>query len=169
MAGCDWVTRQWLQLHPSPPRDPWRAVRALHRKGILIKVKKGAYRYNASACQSLELEGFSAEQRQAIFKCDNYRWLICGRGPEDGYEIHADHIVPKHLGGKAETVNGQPLCSIRNLRKNSYGQTDRGDRMFIRLHELAKARGHARMVDFCTEILDTFKRHAVNDHIEWNP
>lgn len=42
----DWVTEQWLKSHPEPPRDVWRAIRSLHEKGLLIKVKKGVYRYD---------------------------------------------------------------------------------------------------------------------------
>ncbi len=113
----DWVTEQWLREHPSPPRDPWRAIRALHQRGVLIKVKKGVYRYDPSAAQVRNLEDFSAEQREEIFRRDQYRCVICGRGREDGYEIHADHIIPKDLGGKAEIENGQTLCSIHNFRK----------------------------------------------------
>lgn len=36
----DWVTAEWLKYNPEPPIDPWRAIRKLHQKGFLIKVKK---------------------------------------------------------------------------------------------------------------------------------
>lgn len=163
----DWVTEQWLKSHSAPPRDPWRAIRALHEQGILIKVRKGVYRYDPSAVEKRELDDFTPEQREEIFKRDGYRCVICGRGPHNGYEIHADHIIPKSLGGRAEVVNGQTLCSIHNFRKKNYKQTETGKKMFIRLYELAKSLGDTDLMRFCEEILETFEKYHINDHIEW--
>ncbi len=163
----DWVTEQWLQSHNTPPRDPWRAIRALHQKGFLIKVKKGVYRYDPRAVNERELEDFTPEQKEEIFKRDNYRCVICGRGKHNGYEIHADHIIPKDLGGKAELVNGQTLCSIHNFRKKNYKQTETGKKMFIHLYELAKSLRDEKTMHFCEEILETFEKHHIDDHIEW--
>jgi hypothetical protein len=163
----DWVTEQWLKSHNTPPRDPWRAIRALHQRGFLIKVRKGVYRYDPTVARERELEDFTPEQKEEIFKRDNYRCVICGRGRHDGYEIHADHIIPKDLGGKAVVANGQTLCSIHNFRKKNYKQTETGKKMFIRLYGLAKSLGDEKMMRFCEEILETFEKHHVNDHIEW--
>jgi 5-methylcytosine-specific restriction endonuclease McrA len=163
----DWVTKQWLKYHDTPPRDPWRVIRALHQKGVLIKVRRGVYRYDPKAVNERELEDFTPEQKEEIFRRDNYRCVICGRGRQDGYEIHADHIIPKHLGGKAEVSNGQTLCSIHNLQKKNYKQTETGKKMFIRLYELAKSLGDEKMMRFCEEILDVFEKHNINGHIEW--
>lgn len=113
----DWVTKRWMETHSTPPRDPRRVIRALHQKGFLIKVKKGVYRYDLRVVREHDLEDFTSDQKEEIFKRDNYRCVICGRGRHNGYEIHADHIIPKDLGGKAEISNGQTLCSIHNLRK----------------------------------------------------
>ncbi len=113
----DWVTEQWMETHSTPPRDPWRVIRSLHQKGFLIKVRKGVYRYDPRVVREHDLEDFTSDQKEEIFKRDNYSCVICGRGRHNGYEIHADHIVPKDLGGKAEINNGQTLCSIHNLRK----------------------------------------------------
>jgi len=163
----DWVTEQWLKSHDTPPRDPWRVIRALHQKGVLIKVRKGVYRYDPKAVNERELEDFTPEQKEEIFRRDNYRCVIGGRGRQDGYEIHADHIIPKDLGGKAEVSNGQTLCSIHNFRKKNYKQTETGKRMFIRLYELAKSLGDEAMMRFCEEILEVFEKHSINGHIEW--
>jgi len=163
----DWVTEQWLKRHDAPPRDPWRTIRYLHQEGFLIKVRKGVYRYEPEAVSQRELEDFTPEQREEIFRRDSYRCVICGHGPHDGYEIHADHIIPKELGGKAEISNGQTLCSIHNFRKKNYKQTETGKKMFIRLYELAKSLGDEALAAFCQEILETFEKHHVNDHIEW--
>ncbi len=163
----DWVTEQWLQIHNKPPRDPWRVIRALHQQGFLIKVKKGVYRYDPASVNQRELEDFTPEQKEEIFKRDNYRCVICGRGPQNGYEIHADHIIPKDLGGKAEISNGQTLCSIHNFRKKNYKQTETGKKMFIHLYELSKELGDKNTMQFCEEISETFEKHHINDHIEW--
>lgn len=163
----DWVTEEWLKTHETPPRDPWRAIRALHQQGFLIKVKKGVYRYDPASVNQRELEDFTPEQKEEIFKRDNYRCVICGRGPQNGYEIHADHIIPKDLGGKAEISNGQTLCSIHNFRKKNYKQTETGKKMFIHLYELSKEIGDKNTMRFCEEVLETFVKHHVNDHIEW--
>ena len=164
----DWVTEEWLKTHETPPRDPWRAIRALHQQGFLIKVKKGVYRYDPASVNQRELEDFTPEQKEEIFKRDNYRCVICGRGTQNGYEIHADHIIPKDLGGKAEISNGQTLCSIHNFRKKNYKQTETGKKMFIHLYELSKEIGDKNTMRFCEEVLETFEKHHVNDHIEWN-
>jgi len=163
----DWVTEEWLKTHETPPRDPWRAIRALHQQGFLIKVKKGVYRYDPASVNQRELEDFTPEQKEEIFRRDNYRCVICGRGPQNGYEIHADHIIPKDLGGKAEISNGQTLCSIHNFRKKNYKQTETGKKMFIHLYELSKELGDKNTMQFCEEILETFEKHHINDHIEW--
>ena len=64
----DWVTEEWLKTHETPPRDPWRAIRALHQQGFLIKVKKGVYRYDPASVNQRELEDFTLEQKEEIFK-----------------------------------------------------------------------------------------------------
>lgn len=163
----DWVTKQWLKTHKNPPRDPWRTIRKLHQEGFLIKVEKGVYCYDPSNITQRELEDFTPEQKEEIFKKDNYRCVICGRGRHNGFEIHADHIIPKDLGGKAEINNGQTLCSIHNFRKKNYKQTETGKKMFIHLYELAKSLNDNETLKFCKEILDLFEKYHINDHIEW--
>jgi hypothetical protein len=163
----DWVAEQWQKTHPEPPRDPWRAIRRLHQMGFLIKVRKGVYKYDPRVVEQRELQDFTPQQKEEIFRRDNYRCVICGRGRQHGYEIHADHIIPKDLGGKAEVTNGQTLCSIHNFRKKNYKQTETGKKMFIHLYELAKSLGDRDTMLFCQEILEIFEQHHVNDHIEW--
>lgn len=165
----DWVTEQWLaQGGKTPPRDPWRTIRRLHQEGWLIKVKKGVYKYDPQAAQRAELDDFTPEQKQLILERDGYRCVICGRGLNDGAELHIDHIRPRHLGGKSTIENGQTLCSQCNFRKKTYKQTETGKRMFIRLLELAQKEGDREMEQFCREVLEVYVRHGVNDHIRWN-
>jgi hypothetical protein len=163
----DWVTEQWLSEHKTPPRDPWRSIRALHQEGVLIKVRKGVYKYDPTAVTHRELEDFTPEQKEQIFKRDNYRCVICGRGQQDGVEIHADHIKPKDKGGRATIENGQTLCAEHNFKKKNYKQTETGKKMFIRLYELAKSQNDEDLMKFCAEILEVFEKNGVNGHIEW--
>ncbi len=165
----DWVTEQWLrQGNPTPPRDPWRVIRRLHQEGWLIKVKKGIYRYEPKAALQSSLDDFTPEQKQMILERDNYRCVICGRGREEGFELHVDHIKPRHLGGKSVIENGQALCSQCNYRKKTYQQTETGKRMFIRLLEIAMREGDEKIVNFCLEILKIYKKYQINDHIKWD-
>lgn len=163
----DWVTSQYLLDHESPPRDVWRAIRALHQEGFLVKVKKGIYRYDPSVVSDKTFEDFTSEQKEQIFARDNYRCVICGKGRSDGVEICADHIIPKDKGGKAEIINGQTLCMEHNLRKKNYKQTETGKKMFIRLYELAKKQQDENLIEFCSEILEVFEKNKINGHIIW--
>lgn len=163
----DWVTEQWLREHDTPPRDPWRSIRALHQEGVLIKVRKGVYKYDPRAVFYRELEDFTPEQKEQIFKRDNYRCVVCGRGRQDGVEIQADHIKPKDKGGQATIENGQTLCAEHNFKKKNYKQTETGKKMFIRLYELAKSQDDEDLMKFCAEILEVFEKNGVNGHIEW--
>lgn len=163
----DWVSEQWLQENPKPPRDPWRSIRSLHERGFLVKVRKGIYKYDPDLVRSFILEDFTPEQKEEIFKRDEYKCVECGLGRREGLEIQVDHIISKSRGGKAEIVNGQTLCSIHNYQKKNYGQTQTGKRMFMRLYELAKARGDIAIVQFCKEILEVYDKHKINGHIKW--
>lgn len=127
----DRVEERYRSLYQKKPRDVWRAIRKLHQEGFLVKVRKGVYRYEPDLETKRELEDFTPEQKRAIFERDGYRCALCGRSANEGYELHADHILPKDKGGKAEIDNGQTLCSICNFRKKNYGQTESGKRMFI--------------------------------------
>jgi len=162
----DWVTEQYLKTHESPPRDPWRAIRRLHQEGKLIKVKKGVYRYDPDQVRDVELFDFSPEVKEAIFKRDNYRCVVCGRGRENGVEICADHIRPKDMGGDNSIENGQTLCTEHNLLKKNYSQTEAGKRYFIKIYERAISEKDERMIKFCREIFDIYDKYKVNGHVK---
>lgn len=163
----DWVEEKYLKLYKRKPRDSWRAIRSLHEKGFLIKVKKGVYRYDPDAVKHRELEDFTPEQKEQILKRDDYKCVICGRGRKDGVELHVDHIRPKYLGGKSTMDNGQTLCAQHNFIKKTLKQTETGKKMFIRLYELAKKERNQELKKFCADVLETYERHNINDHIVW--
>ena len=162
-----WVMEEYKKLTGKVFADPDRGIRKLHQDGYLVKVGKGIYRYDPSLVKKRELEDFSPAVREAIFKRDGYRCVMCGKGPKEGVEIHADHIKPKDLGGKATLENGETLCSKHNFLKKNLKQTETGKKMFIRLYELAKSSGDESLVKFCTEILEVFEKNGMNGHVIW--
>ena len=163
----DWLTKEFQKRTGKIFRDPDRAIRKLAQEGKLIKLGKGAYKYDPELITNPELEDFTPAQREQIFKRDDYRCVMCGKGRHDGVEIYAHHIIPKDLGGKTTIVNGQTICAPHNLRKKNLKQTESGRQMFIELYELSKLHGDNEMRDFCRKILEVFEKHSVNDYIEW--
>lgn len=63
----DWVERRYLRLYSKKPRDTWRAIRHLHQEGILIKVKKGVYKYDPDYVRKVDLFEFPADIKEAIY------------------------------------------------------------------------------------------------------
>ena len=163
----DWLTKEYQERTGGTFRDPDRAIRKLAQAGKLIKIRKGVYKYDPDLITNPELEDFTPAQREQIFKRDNYRCVMCGKGRHDGIEIQADHIQPKDLDGKAIIENGQTLCATHNFRKKNLKQTETGKKMFIHLYELSESVGDREMRDFCRNILEVFEEHNINDHVKW--
>lgn len=161
----DWVEREYVKQTGAKPRDPWREIRKWHQQGILIKAGKGVYRYDPTYAQEVELFDFPPDVKEAIFKRDLYKCVVCGRGRKEGVEICADHIKPKDLGGTNTENNGQTLCMEHNLLKKNYSQTETGKRYFIKIYENAVAIGDDRMIKFSREVFDIYDKHGVNGHI----
>lgn len=162
----DYVEERYLKLYGRKPRDTWRGIRRLHQEGILIKVRKGIYRYDPDYIQHKELYEFPPEIKEEIFRRDNYRCLVCNRGREDGVEIHADHKIPLDKGGTNTVENGQTLCSEHNFLKKTYSQTEFGKRFLTKLYHEAVEKGDERMIKFCKEIFDVYNKYGINTHIK---
>ncbi len=163
----DWVTEEYKKRTKKVFRDPDRQIRKFHQEGILIKVKKGTYRYDPNFIHVRKLEDFTTEQKKQILERDDFKCVICGKGKQEGIELQIDHIKPKDKGWKATLENGQTLCAMHNFRKKNYKQTETGKKMFMRLYELAKSTEDKKTEDFCKEILEVFERNDINGHIEW--
>lgn len=163
----DWITAEYKKRTGKVFRDPDRAIRKLAQEGFLKKIAKGIYPYDPDFVRNPKLMDFTTKQKQEIFKRDGYRCVMCGRGPNEGYELHADHIKAKDKGGKAEVENGQTLCSIHNFRKRNYGQTESGKKMFIALYETAKEIRDEETIAFTERVLSAYEEFGVNGHIEW--
>lgn len=71
------------------------------------------------------------------------------------------------MGGKSSIENSQTLCAQHNFIKKTLKQTETGKKMFIRLYELAKSEGNQELIKFCTDVLKTYEKHHINDHIVW--
>jgi predicted restriction endonuclease len=164
----DWVEEKYKSLYNKKPRDTWRAIRKLHQEGLLIKVKKGIYKYDPKFIKNNASNDFSEKVKKKILKRDGYRCVICGRTAKEGYEMHVDHILPKDKGGTGTIENGQTLCSICNFRKKNYSQTESGKKMFIRLLLTAEKIGDNLTQKFYEEILKIYDKYDINGHIEWN-
>lgn len=164
----DWVTKEWLKCHNEPPRDPWRTIRKLHQDGILIKVKKGVYKYDPNLVHNGDYSSldFPPNVKEEIFKRDNYKCIVCGRGKEDGIEICADHKIPRDMGGTNDLENGQTLCMEHNLIKKNYSRTESGKRYFIRFYEDVLAKNDHKMINFCKEVFDVYDKYGINGHIK---
>jgi hypothetical protein len=163
----DWAVEEYKKRTGKVFRDPDRAIRKLSQQGHLIKVGKGIYKYDPDFINNRKLEDFTPAQKEEIFKRDNYKCVICGKGRNNGVEIHVDHIKPKELGGRAEIENGQTLCAQHNFQKKYYQQTETGKRMFIRLYELAKKNNDKEVMKFCEDILKVYDKNDINGHIVW--
>lgn len=162
----DYVAKEYPERTGRKFRYPGPAVRTLAQEGKLIRLRRGVYKYDPDLITTPELEDFTPAQREYIFKRDDYRCVMCGKGQHDGVEIHADHIKPKDLGGKTTIENGQTLCEPHNLHKKNFKQAETGKGMFSRLYELSESAGDGEMRDFCRNILEVFEKHNMNDHVE---
>ena len=164
----EWLYAEHLKRTGKKIADPDRGIRSLHQKGYLIKVSKGVYRYDPLFITKRDvLEDFTPKMKRQILERDGHRCVICGRGKNEGLELHVDHIKPKDKGGKATLENGQVLCSLHNFRKRNLGQTETGKKMFIRLREQAIAIGDDELIKFTTEVLELYEANNINSHIKW--
>jgi hypothetical protein len=163
----DWASQVWKEKTGKVFRDTDREIRKLSQEGLLIKVKKGVYRYDPEFVKKRDLEDFTESQKHEIMKRDDYRCVICGRGAKEGVEIQVDHIKPKDQGGRATIDNGETLCAQHNFQKKNYKQTESGKRFFIRLYEAAKSNNDKQLQDFCNQILEVYEKNEVNGHIIW--
>ena len=148
--------------HIPKARDPWRAIRKLYQEGWLIQVRKGVYKRIPGYKGHNVLAPFSSEVKEKIFKKDNYKCVLCGNGKHNGYEIHADHIIPQAKGGKSTVENGQTLCSEHNLMKKRYGTVDFLGKYSKRMIERAKKFKDEKTEEMFKEILETLKKHGLS-------
>ncbi len=163
----DWVVEEYKKRTGEVFRDPDRGIRKLSQEGQLIKISKGVYKYDPKYIVKKGLKDFTPAQKEAIFKRDNYRCVVCGKGRPESVEIQADHLKPRDLGGESTIENGQTLCAQHNFQKKNYKQTESGKRYFIRLYELAKSKNDTELQSFCAQVLEVYEKNKINGHIGW--
>lgn len=162
----DWVTDQVRAAGYDPPRDIWRTIRLLHERGMLRQVDTGIFMYDPEYARNNELQDFPTAVKQAIFRRDNYRCVVCGQGRENGVRIAADHKKPKSKGGTNTLENGQTLCYKHNSMKKDYSQTEAGKRFFKHTYDMAVANKDEKMIAFCEAVFDVYEEYDMNGHIE---
>ena len=113
----DWATEEYRKRTGNIFRDPDRQIRQLHQKGYLIKIKKGIYRYDPAYVKQRELEDFTPTLKKAILERDNYRCVVCGRGPEDGVELHFTDDALEAMAVKAKEA-GTGARALRMIVEN---------------------------------------------------
>jgi len=155
----DWATAKWEKRHNVKLRDADRAIRKLHSDGLLIKVKKGVYRYEPDSVKKRHLEDFNTKTKKAIFERDGYKCVICGRGLKEGMELHADHRTSKDDGGKATLDNGQTLCSQHNIMKKRYGTYDFLGKYSEKTLAIAKKHNDTEVINLFEDLLKVIKKH----------
>jgi len=143
-------------------RDPWRAIRKLYQEGWLIQLSKGVYKRIPGYKGHNVLAPFPPEVKDAIFKRDNSRCVVCGNGSHNGYEICADHIKPQAKGGQSTLENGQTLCSEHNLMKKRYGTTDFLKKYCETMIERAKQHNDIKTESLFKDILEILKKHSLS-------
>lgn len=142
-------------------RDPWRTVRKLYEEGYLIYVRKGVYKRIPGYKGQTSEEPFSPEVKEAIFRRDNYRCVVCGNGKHNGYDIHADHIIPRSRGGKSILENGETLCSEHNMLKKNYGTADFLKKYSEKMLEIARTINDKKTESFFEDVIKVIKKHKM--------
>ena len=162
----EWVSEQYFKTHGIYPKSVDTNINMLHHDGKLIHPKYGIYKYDPDFEREGEFNDFSEADKQAIFRRDGYKCMICGLGEQDGVKIDADHIKARSKGGSNTLENGQTLCRKHNTLKKDYSQTEAGKRFFIKIYELGKKTDDTEMIAFCKSVFDVYDKHNVDRHIK---
>ncbi|MDE5764100.1 MAG: DUF262 domain-containing protein [Ruminococcus sp.] len=83
-----------------------------------VTAKKGIYEYLLSGREkALSIRAFTDTQKRTAYESQGGICPIC-RKSFDLDKMHADHIIPWHVGGKTVPENLQMLCRDCNLKKS---------------------------------------------------
>ena len=161
----DWVTEQYFKEHGKIPKSVSTNIADLYSKGRLIRVRTGVYKYDPDYDHEGEFKDFPESVKEAIFRRDGYKCVICGLGEQDGVKIAADHKIARSKGGRNILENGQTLCYKHNSLKKNYSQTEAGKRFFIKIYGAAQKIDDTQMIAFCKAVFDVYDKHALDEHI----
>lgn len=85
-----------------------------------VERKHGVFEYVLTGSErSLHLREFSDADKKTMFEAQGRRCELCGKTCESVSDMHADHVVPWHRGGRTEISNGRMLCVDCNLSKGA--------------------------------------------------
>lgn len=162
----EWVSEQYFKAHGRYPKSVGTNVNQLHQDGKLISKNNGYYKYDPDFEREVEFKDFSEAVKQAIFRRDGYKCVICGLGEQDGVKIAADHKIARSKGGTNTLENGQTLCYKHNSMKKNYSQTEAGKRFFIKIYESAMKIDDTKMIAFCQLVFDAYDKHDIDRQIK---
>lgn len=107
---------------------------------------------------------FKAQEKN-ILETDTPRCLMCGRGTQEGAELHIEPIKAKNDDGEITTVGGLTLCELHTFVGIEGKETI--SEMFVRLQKEAAVLGDTKTASFFAEVLHTFEKHDINGHVIW--
>ena len=158
-----YIEKRYLTETGKRFEDPDRAIRTLHQKGEIIKIRQGLYKYDPSySAQDKTSHDFSEKIKKQIFKRDNYRCVFCKFGKKEKAELHVDHKVPRDRGGPSTLENGQTLCSRCNFLKKNMSMNSLGKKIFENLLKESMKNKNKEMTKIAKEFLGLFKKYNLN-------
>lgn len=105
---------QWQGFYKS--YDRFKTAFDAERNRAFYKRKFGsepAIKLDAPTHQMLEQRELTEEEKEQVFRRDNYTCQCCGKRKEAGRRVkfEVDHITPFRFGGETSLNNSQTLCS----------------------------------------------------------
>lgn len=94
-------------------------MRKLKSDAIIMETDRNLKKINLNEERTKMTESL----RYDVFKRDNFKCTICGRGSKDGVKLQVDHIKPVSKGGKTVLNNLRTLCDECNRgKRDKYDQ-----------------------------------------------
>ena len=107
----DWLTSEYEGRTGQVFRDPDRTIRKLAQEGKLVKLGKGLYKYDPELISKPQLSDFTIAEKEQIFRRDNYRCVICGKGRPDGVEKFTPTTSNQKIWGAKQQCRTGKLCA----------------------------------------------------------
>ncbi|MCL2573700.1 MAG: hypothetical protein FWE34_04010 [Defluviitaleaceae bacterium] len=91
--------------------------------------------------------------KDEIFRRDNFKCVMCGKGTVDGVEV----VIQ----------NGQTLCDVHAVMIKGLEPAEIGKKMFLRFYEYAKEFDDKDLLKLSTQALEFYEENGINGHIVW--